>query len=182
MPYLPGVPMTRDEVVDRSERAAQAYRGQQYQEAADLYAELFVEPEALDSIAEMHWNYAMCLAHLDQWPLALQHVQAGGYDEATFRDAARQANIRDAEHDFQEADALYQAGRYHEACEAFAGLLLHPGYPADQLRLMHWNMAMCFAHLGDFTTALDHIQAGQWSEADFREAARASNLEEPEVG
>lgn len=168
--------MTHEEAEAKFTEAAAAYGDGQYQHAADLFGELFLEPEVLQFTNEMHWNYAMCLVHLDNWPLALQHVQAGGYAEHDFREACRHADVHDAQHDYEQADALYQAGQYREACDAFAGLLLHPGYSADQVRLMHWNMAMCFAHLDDFPAALEHIQAGQWSEDDFREATRASNL------
>jgi hypothetical protein len=173
--------MSAEEAREQFELAAQLYADQRYDEAAAIFGTLFLEPEALEGTAEMHWNYAMCLAHLDQWPLAIEHVRAGGYDEAQFREAARQSNIRDAAHDYEQADAMYQAGDYRGACDAFAALLLHPGYPADQLRLMHWNMAMCFAHMDDFHTAIEHIRAGQWSEDDFREAAVASGLEPPAV-
>jgi tetratricopeptide (TPR) repeat protein len=168
--------MTEDQVRDQMSRASDAYSSGDYTRAADLFGELFVEPYAMQALNEVHWNFAMCQAHLGNMPNALEHVRAGGYDEAQFREACRQSNIRDAHGDFEAAVARYSAQRWSEAADAFTELLLHPGIPNEQSNTIRWNLAMCLAQLGQWEAAIGHIRTAGYDERQFREACRQSNL------
>ena len=174
--------MTREEAQAQFERGSAAYREERWQEAADLFGDLFFEPEMLDGTNEMHWNYAMCMAHLDNFPLALEHVRAGGYQETDFWEICRQHNLRDARHDFDAAVELYRAERWQEALDAFAELTLHPGMPADSLDELHWNMGMCYAQLGDWRLAFEHVEAGHHQSEEFRRVTTERGLHPPAEG
>jgi tetratricopeptide (TPR) repeat protein len=167
--------MTEDEVRALYESADQAYSSGDYHRAGELFSQLLIEPNALAGSNEIHWNYAMCLVHEGNWPLAIEHVQAGGYDVAQFREACAQANLRDAQHDFEQASQLYQSQQWDAAANAFVELLVHPSVPAESMRELHWNIAMCLAHTGDYHTAIEHVRAGGYSETDFNEALGRSN-------
>ena len=169
--------MTEDEVRQLIEDASNAYAAGDFHRAGEMFSSLLIEPHAMDGSSELHWNYAMCLAHAGDWPLALEHVQAGGYDVAQFREACRQSDLRDATHDFEVASQLYQAQQWDAAADAFTELLLHPAVAADRMAEIQWNIAMCLAHAGDFQTALGHVRNAGYSEADFREACRRSNID-----
>jgi tetratricopeptide (TPR) repeat protein len=172
--------MTEDQVREHLQTASSAYSSGDYARAADLFGELFVEPQAMQALNEVHWNFAMCQAHLGNMPNALEHVRAAGYDEAQFREACRQSNIRDAQGDFEAAVELYRAERWSEAADAFTELLLHPGIPNEQSNAIHWNLAMCLAHLSRWEPALGHIRSAGYDERQFREACRQSNLSDAE--
>ncbi|HEX9258059.1 MAG TPA: tetratricopeptide repeat protein [Acidimicrobiales bacterium] len=172
--------MTEEQVREHMAAATAAYQAEEWSRAADMFTELLLEPEALSASNEMHWNIAMCMAHMDNFPLALEHVAAGGYSEQQFRDAMAQSNLRDAQGDYEAAVALYDNQQWEQACQAFAELVVHPGYPSDQVGAMHWNMAMCFAHMGNWDTAIEHVRAGGWDEQQFRETAAQSNLRDAE--
>ncbi len=129
---------------------------------------------------ELHWNLAVSLAHLDDFPTALEHIRAGGYDEADFWEACRQQNLRDAQHDFDAAVRLYQDGQWQQAADAFTELFLHPGMLAGSMDEMHWNLAMCLAHLGEWSTAFEHVRAGHQDIDSFRRATTSAGLHPPE--
>ncbi len=169
--------MTSDEVLQQYHAASDAYSAGDFHRAGELFSALLIEPESAEYSDGLHWNYAMCLAQLGDWPTAIEHVRASGYQESEFRDTMRQADVRDAHHDYEQADQLYQQQRWSEAADAFVELMLHPGLGSDALAPMHWNVAMCLAHLGDYHTALEHVRAGGYQESDFREAMRSSNTE-----
>ena len=169
--------MTDDEVRDLHTRAEEAYAAGDYHLAGELFSSLLIEPNAIAGSGELHWNYAMCLAFEGNWPLAIQHVEVGGYSVDDFRETCRQANLRDAEHDFAQASQLYQNQQWDAAADAFTELLIHPGLEADSMRQMHWNIAMCMAHNGQFATALEHVRAGGYSELDFQQACHQSNID-----
>ena len=168
--------MTEDEVQRLVEEANAAYTAGEYQRAGELFSTLFIEPQALEGANELHWNYAMCLAREGNWPLAMEHVRAGGYDVDEFRKTCADGGVRDAEHDYEQATQLYAAQQWDAAADTFTGLLLHPGLPADSTREMHWNIAMCLAHLNDMNTALEHVRVGGYEESDFRSALDKSNV------
>jgi tetratricopeptide (TPR) repeat protein len=172
-----GMAMTADEVRQMVDDANAAYAAGDYHRAGELFSTLFIEPEALEGSNELHWNYAMCLVHDGNWPLALEHVRAGGYDVDHFRETCRQSNLRDAEHDYQLAAQLYANQQWNEAADAFTELLLHPGLEASLMRDIHWNIAMCLGHGGDYQTALEHVRASGYSEADFRSEFQESNVD-----
>jgi tetratricopeptide (TPR) repeat protein len=169
--------LSRDEARAVNEEANEAYATGEFERAAELYSSLLIEPEALQGAAELQWNFAMCLAHLDNWPLALEHVRASGYSEQDFRDACAAADLRDAQHDFEQADLLYQNRQWDEAADAFVELLVHPAVTAEMVPELHWNIAMSLAHLGRFDAALEHLRAGGWDEADFRQACHDSDVD-----
>lgn len=75
---------------------------------------------------------------------------------------------------------LYRQDRWNEACDAFAALLLDPGTNADATDEIQWNMAMCFAHLGNWDTAFGHIRASGGDEQAFRRTATEYGLTPPE--
>jgi tetratricopeptide (TPR) repeat protein len=169
--------MTTDEVTQQYHDATDAYSSGDFRRAGELFSALLIEPNGVAYSNDLHWNYAMCLAHLGDWPTAMEHVRASGYQESDFRESMRQSNVRDAEHDYREADQLYQQQRWSEAAAAFVELMVHPGLGSDVLAPMHWNVAMCLAHLGDYSTALEHIRASGYQESDFRQAMRSSNTD-----
>lgn len=170
------MPMTRAEAAAHQEEAVRQYQARNYGRAAELYADLFVEPEAMAGIHGIHWNYAICQAHLGNFPLALEHVGASGYSEQEFHAACAADNIVDARAELSRAYQLFQGERWQEAADAFVGLLLHPGFPSDEVAAVHWNVAACFAHLDDFHTALQHVGVSGHSEQEFREACRQWNV------
>ena len=169
--------MTEDEVRQRFEDANAAYSAGDWERAGELFSTLLIEPQALEGSNELHWNYAMCLAHQGNWPLALEHVQAGGYNVEDFRRTCAEADVRDAQHDFEQATQLYANQQWDAAADAFTALLLSPGLPADSMREIHWNIAMCLAHNHDMQTALEHVRAGGYQESDFRAALQSSNVD-----
>ena len=64
-----------------------------------MFSQLFVEPQALEGVNELHWNYAMCLAHEGNWPLAIEHGAYGvhlGQEDllSADMDALRHAGLR----------------------------------------------------------------------------------------
>jgi hypothetical protein len=73
--------------------AQRAYDAGEWNQAADIFAELLTEPEALSGANEMHWNMAMCFARLANFDLALEHVRAGGYDVDEFRRNCEQHGV-----------------------------------------------------------------------------------------
>ena len=169
--------MTEEEVRALVEQANTAYAAGEYQHAGEMYSSLFIEPQALEGANELHWNYAMCLVHEGNWPLAIEHVRAGGYDVEEFRRTCAESNLRDAQHDFEQATQLYTSHQWDAAADAFTELLLNPGLPADSMREIHWNIAMCLAHNNDLSTALEHVRAGGYEESDFRAALQHSNVD-----
>jgi tetratricopeptide (TPR) repeat protein len=168
--------MSEEEIRERYEQAGHSYSAGDFQAAGELYSSLFVEPEATGYTSALHWNYAMCLAHLGDWETALEHVRAGGHQESDFRQAMQESNVRDARHDFAQAMELYNNQQWSEAADAFTALTLHTGLDASAMDELHWNIAMCLAHLGDYPTALEHVRAGRHDEAEFRRAMRTSNV------
>jgi tetratricopeptide (TPR) repeat protein len=161
--------MTADEVQAQMERGMALYSNSQWQEAADLFTELLLEPEALSGANEMHWNTAMCFAHLGNLELAEQHVGAGGYSTSDFHhEFAR------SKYDF--TVALYAEGRWTEAADGFAEVLLLPGFDAGGMGDIHWNLGMCFAQLGDWDLAVQHVQAGGYTEEEFRRIAAEQGI------
>lgn len=169
--------MTEEEAREMVAQAEAAYEAGDWARAGELFSTLLIEPEAVAGSRELHWNYAMCLANQGNWPLALEHVQASGYSVEEFRETCRQAGLRDAEHDLEEATRLFQNGQWDEAADAFTELLLHPSVPASAMRDIHWNIALCLARGGDFPTALQHVRVSGYSEADFREACHQANID-----
>ena len=169
--------MTEDEVRELFDAANEAYASGDFARAGEMFSTLLIEPQALEGSNELHWNYAVCLAHEGNWPLAIEHVQAGGYDVAQFRETMRESNLRDAQHDFEQASQLYQNQQWNAAADAFTELMLHPSLDAGSMPEIHWNIAMCLAHGGDFETALGHVRAGGYAEADFVEACQQSNID-----
>jgi len=167
--------MTEDEVRQLAADASAAYMAHEYERAGEMFSQLFVEPQALEGINEMHWNYAMCLVHQGNWPLAIEHVQAGGYDVEDFRRTCGESDVRDAMHDYDEASQLYANRQWDAAADAFTELLLHPGLSADKMKEIHWNIAMCLAHNGQLDTALGHVRAGGYQESEFRGALATSD-------
>jgi tetratricopeptide (TPR) repeat protein len=161
--------MTLEEARAAMERAATLYTNRQWQEAADAFTELLLEPEALEGANELHWNTAMCFAHLGNLELAEQHVSAGGYSSDEFhRQFARSA--------YELAAALYNEQRWSEAADAFVELVLLPGVEASAMGEIHWNVAMCFARLGNWDLALQHVSAGGYTEEEFRRAAAEGGI------
>jgi TolA-binding protein len=73
------------------------------------------------------------------------------------------------------ATALYQGGQWESAADAFTELLLEPEALSGSNE-MHWNVAMCFARLGNMELALQHADAGGYSQADFRQAAAEAGI------
>jgi tetratricopeptide (TPR) repeat protein len=171
------MPMTAEEVQQLYDDAAAAYSAGDFARAGEMFSTLLIEPEALEGSNEVHWNYAMCLAHEGNWPLAIEHVRAGGYDVAQFREVCREWNLRDAEHDFEEASQLYQNQQWDAAADAFTELMLHSALDSSTLPQLHWNIAMCLAHTGQLETALAHVRESGYSEADFRAACQQSNVD-----
>ena len=169
--------MTQDEVRRLVDDANAAYAAGEFQRAGEMFSSLLIEPEALDGANELHWNYAMCLAHEGNWPLAIEHVRAGGFDVEQFRRTCAESDVRDAQHDYEQATQLYAAQQWDAAADAFTALLLHAGLPADSMREVHWNIAMCLAHNYDMQTALEHIRAGGHDESEFRAALQRSNVD-----
>jgi len=169
--------MTETEVRQLVDEANSAYAAQNFERAGELFSQLFIEPQALEGLNELHWNYAMCLAHQGNWPVAIEHVQAGGYDVEEFRRTCAEWNVRDAQHDLEQANQLYVNQQWDAAADAFTALLLHAGLPADGMREVHWNIAMCLAHNHDVPTALEHVRAGGYQESDFRAALEQSNVD-----
>ena len=167
--------LTEDEARQLVDQANAAYAAGDYHRAGEMFSSLLIEPELLDGSNQLHWNYAMCLAREGKWPLAIEHVQAGGYDVEEFRRTCRESDVRDAKHDFEQASQLYTSHQWDAAADAFTELLLHPGLAADQMKEIHWNIAMCLAHNGDLETALGHVRAGGYQESDFHEALAKSD-------
>lgn len=170
------MPMTDEEVRQHYDEASQAYSSGDFRRAGEMFSELLIEPEALGGANELHWNYAMCLAHEGNWELALEHVRAAGFQESDFRETMRQSNVTDARHDFEQATELYRQQRWSEAADAFTALLLHPGADSGTTAELHWNIAICLAHCGDWETAIGHVRTSGYSESDFRETMRQSNV------
>ena len=169
--------MTRDEAAQVHETAAEAYRSGDYQRAGELFSSLLLEPEAMEGSDEIQWNYALCLAHLGDWDLAIQHVEAAGYDEATFRDTCAQTGLTDARHAHEEATALYVAQQWAAAAEAFAAVAEHSDLDPGALPEVNWNIAMSLAHTGDLDGALRYLQASGYSDEQFRAAAQQSGVD-----
>lgn len=161
--------MSMEQAREQVDRATALYQAGEYQQAADLFGELFLEPEALAGSNEIHWNYAMCLAHLGQLQLAEQHVAAGGYSVSDFH----QQYARSV---FEFGVQAYNAGDWRQAADRFAELLLLPGFDASGMPDVHWNLALCFARMGDPDTALAHLRAGHCDEEEFRRLAAAEGL------
>lgn len=76
-------------------------------------------------------------------------------------------SIEDAQAIHREGDALYQAHQYEAAATKFTELLLHPDFPSDGMRQVHWNIGMCYVRLNNRDLAVDHFQAGSWSESEY---------------
>jgi tetratricopeptide (TPR) repeat protein len=167
--------MTEDEARQLFDDANTAYAAGEYQRAGEMFSSLLIEPEAVAGAAELHWNYAMCLAREGNWPLAIEHVQASGFDVEDFRRMCAEAGVRDAQHDYEQASQLYADRQWSAAADAFTELLLHPALPADSMREIHWNIAMCLAHNNDLSTALEHVRAGGHDESAFRAQLDESN-------
>ena len=96
------------------------------------------------------------------------HVHGRRLPGVGLRGCIQQSNVYLARHDFKAAVDLYRQGRWNEACEAFAESLLDPGTNADATDEIQRNMAMCFAHVGNWETAFGHIQASGGDEQAFR--------------
>ena len=173
--------MTEEEVRALYDEASAAYSSGDYKRAGEMFSSLLIEPQALAGSNEIHWNYAMCLAFEGNWPLAIEHVQAGGYDVAQFRETCRQSNLRDAQGDFEAAAQLFAQEQWDQAANAFAELLIHPGIAADMMDELQWNIALCSAHLGDWDNAFGHIRASGGDEQAFRETATRRGLQPPEA-
>ncbi len=169
--------MTEEEVRQMVADANAAYAAGEWARAGEMFSSLLIEPEALEGANELHWNYAMCLAREGNWPLAIEHVQAGGYQVEDFRRISAESDVRDAQHDFEQATQLYTNQQWDAAADAFTELLVNPGLPADSMREIHWNIAMCLAHNNDVPTAIEHVRAGGYDESDFRAALQHSNVD-----
>jgi tetratricopeptide (TPR) repeat protein len=164
--------MTPEEVREAMDQATALYNDGQWEEAADRFADLVIEPEAVHGAEDMHWNMAMCYAHLGEMEKAAQHVGASGYSANDFNDQF--ARSKQAE-----AAALYEQGEWDAAAEAFTELLLLPGLPASGTDEVHWNIAMCFACLGDWNKAFGHITEYGNDENEFRQTCIDKGLTPP---
>lgn len=169
--------MTRDEVEQVHSEADQAYQSGDYGRAGDLFSSLLIEPEALEVSSEIQWNYALCLAHLGNWDLAIQHVQAAGYDEETFRTTCADTGLTEPSYAYEQAVNVYQQRDWDAAANAFRDLLDRPDLDAAARPELMWNLAMCLAHRGDFDEAFDQIAMSGYSEQDFRDTARQSGVD-----
>jgi tetratricopeptide (TPR) repeat protein len=149
-------------------QAVEVYEGGDYSRAADLFAELLLDPGMpADQMGTMHWDMGMCYFHLGNLDLARQHFEAGGFSESEYGPVFQEQHTQEASRLFQEAVQVYEGGDYSRASDLFAELMFHPGMPADQMGTMHWDMGMCFFHLGDDDLGRQHMQAGGFSESDY---------------
>ena len=76
----------------------------------------------------------------------------------------------DARELFGRASAAYQGAHYEQAADLFTDLLLHPGFPADSMREVEWNLGMCYFRLGNAELGRQHMEAGGYREQDYRDA------------
>ena len=153
------------------ERANAAYAAADYSGASDLFAELLLHPGLpADSMREVHWNLGMCFLRMGNRELARQHFEAGGYGPSEYEHEFGDQEHGDARHLFERATSLFNGADYSEAADAFAELLIHPGLPADSMREVHWNLGMCYFHLGNDDLGRQHMAAGGYGEGDYHEA------------
>ncbi len=155
-----------------------SFEAGRYDEALDTFAEVALHPGLPGTgLTDLNWNMALCFAHQADWAKARAQLEASGGDEAEFKSvlAARGVSWPAAPGSREEAEQHYafakdamEAGEHETALNAMAGLMLHPGLPSEGMDEMHWNMALCCAHLGRIATALGHLQNGGQSVEEFR--------------
>ena len=164
--------MTAEEVREQMDRATALYKNGEWEAAIDLFSELAIEPEGVQGAEEMHWNMAMCYAHLDDMEKATQHVGASGFAISDFHDQFARSKLA-------QAKALYEQQQWDAASSAFTHLLILPGLPADGMEEVHWNIGMCFARLGDWDRAFGHCRSFGGNENEFRQTCIDAGLNPP---
>lgn len=169
--------MTREEAAEVIEEATEAYRSSDFPRAGELFSSLLIEPEALEASEEIQWNYALCLANMGQWELAIEHVQAAGYDEELFRESCAESGLTDPRYAFEQAQALYVAQEWEAAVEAFIEVAEHPDLDSSALPELYWNIAIGYAKLEEFDKTFHYLEMSGFTEEEFRSMARQSGVD-----
>jgi tetratricopeptide (TPR) repeat protein len=163
--------MSVDEAQEIYRRGESLYVAGDYRAAAEVFGEVRAHPDfPSDGQRELEWNLGMCFARLGERDRAIGHFEAGGWPESQYAEHLPPAPAtpeQEARGLMDEARALYEAGDYDGAANAFTMLLLHPGLPTDGLREVRWNLGMCAARAGDRENAVRYFQEGGWPETEY---------------
>lgn len=162
-----------DQAHELWDQAQAAFSAEQWEHAADLFAELVLSPgiEAHVAAHELQWNLGVCYAHMGNNDLARQHFQAGGYTEADFQHLLGNLASDQAHHLWDQAQAAFHAQQWEQAADFFADLILSPGVDAHaSVHELQWNLGMCYAHMGNMDLARQHFEAGGYSQHEYQPA------------
>jgi tetratricopeptide (TPR) repeat protein len=171
-----GVPTDPDQLALRRlyTKASDLVRSESFQAALDEFTELMIHPALTTELAgPIHWDMALCFAHLGDWEKAEAHINTAGYDIGEFHKAmtgigiSADAGVSDARAQYYGAAEMVRAERYEEALDVFADLAFNGSIGADSLPALFFDMAVCCAHLGRWDTAREHVAAGHHSLAEF---------------
>jgi hypothetical protein len=179
----PDAPAASTHAQQLAQQGTAHFHAQEWQQAIDTWSQLFLDPGyPADAALDVHWKLAVCYAHLDgpdDWHTAVAHAQAAGYAERDLVAAVGPMRARDAHALYTHACDLYLSGQWQQAADAFGHLFITTGVPAGEEPAVHMNIALCYAHLGEWDTAFEHVRAVHGDEDGFYRAVIADGLTPP---
>ncbi len=174
---------TLDEAKAIFARASEAVDHGQFSKALDLFADLIVHPEVTaEMMRKLQWDMGICYAEMGDLDKAFAQVRAANMSEEDFREVLAERRVPtdpgqlELRRLYTKASGLVLAGRFQDALDAYAELLVHPDLSTDLSGPVHWDMALCYASLGDWEKADSHISSVGWSVEDFREQMAARGI------
>lgn len=160
-----------DDAQELRDLAQQAFDTNDFEEAARLYRQL-VEPVhpglTTSDEHEVRIQLGVTYVALNERDLALDQFQKAGMDSGQYDTFLQEA--AQPEDNFDLACDAYGLGDYQNAINLFTLVLTNSELAADRKRDAHWNLAMCFVHLGDRDKALDIFRQGGFPEEEYTKA------------